>query len=79
MVTRRRVKHEKSFKDRLIEEATKFRDAAERLPPGTQRELLIKRVQQAERAAEMNDWLSAPGLSPPPVSLSRLGVAKQND
>lgn len=69
--SRRRVKQTKTFKDRLIEEAARFRAAADKLPPGTERELLMKRVYQAERAVEMSDWLSRPSGSPP-ASLSNL-------
>jgi hypothetical protein len=34
---RRRIKQTRSFTDRLIEEAAKFRKAADKLPPGTER------------------------------------------
>lgn len=57
---RRRIKHTKTFKERLMDEAAKCREAAERLPPGTERELLMKRVQQAEKAAQISDWLTKP-------------------
>jgi hypothetical protein len=67
MAERRRIKHEKTFKQRLAEEAVKFQEAADKLPPGTARELLLKRVRQAETAANFNDWLSSPGLHPPPA------------
>jgi hypothetical protein len=63
---RRRTKHAKTFKERLIEEAARFREAAEQLPPGTERELLMKRVRQAESAAEISDWLGKPQAVPPP-------------
>ena len=63
---RRRVKHTSSFKERLAEEARKFREAAEREPPGSMsRELLLRRVSQAETAMRVNDWLRSPGLQPP--------------
>jgi len=71
---RRRVRHTKTFKVRLLEEAARLRAAADRLPPGTERELLMKRMHQAQRAAEMSDWLSAPSGSPP-ASLSNLPKA----
>ena len=51
---RRRVKHEKTFEERLAE-AQRFREAAARTPPGTPRELLLKRVRQAETALHIND------------------------
>jgi hypothetical protein len=62
---RRRVKHEKTFAERLAEEAERFRDAAAKLPPGTERELLLKRARQAEAAAHLNEWLRSPGLQSP--------------
>lgn len=54
---RRRIKHEATFGERLAEEAAQFRKAAEEAPPGTARELLLKRARQAETAARINDWL----------------------
>jgi hypothetical protein len=62
MQKRRRIKHEKSFKQRLAEEAQRFREAAEVIPPGMARELLMKRVRMAEAAAHMNQWLKLPSL-----------------
>jgi hypothetical protein len=34
MAERRRIKHEKTFEERLAEEAVRFRDAAQDLPQG---------------------------------------------
>ena len=62
---RRRNKDTTSFAKRLLEEAAKFREAAERLPPGTERELLMKRVRQAKAAVQINDWLATPGAESP--------------
>jgi len=63
---RRRVKHEATFEERLAEEAIRFKEAAEKQPPGsTARELLLRRARQAETASHINDWLSSPGLQPP--------------
>lgn len=47
----------------LMDGAAKCREAAERLPPGRERELLMKRVQQAEKTAQISDWLN-PGPAP---------------
>jgi hypothetical protein len=60
MQKRRRIKHEKTFEERLAEEAHRFREAAEALPPGTAQELLLRRARQAESAAHLNQWLKAP-------------------
>lgn len=65
MAERRRTKHEKTFEERLAEEAARFSDAAQDLPPGMQRELLLRRARQAETASRMSDWLRSPGLQRP--------------
>jgi len=65
MQKRRRIKHEKTFQERLAEEAQRFREAAQALPPGTAQELLLRRARQAETASHINDWLQSPGLQPP--------------
>ena len=63
---RRRVKHTSSFEERLAVKAKKFREAAEREPPGSlSRELLLRRGRQAETASRVNDWLRSPGLRSP--------------
>ena len=63
---RRRIKHEKTFQERLAEEAQRFREAAQKLPPGSHaQELLLRRARQAESASHMNEWLTSPGLQPP--------------
>ena len=63
---RRRVKHTATFEERLAEEAIKFKEAAEKQPPGcTARELLLRRARQAETASHISNWLSSPGLQPP--------------
>ncbi|GIQ75365.1 hypothetical protein BraRD5C2_38060 [Bradyrhizobium sp. RD5-C2] len=59
---RRRIKHEKSSREHLAEEAQYFRDEALKLPPGTARELLLRRARQTETASRMDDWLKSPGL-----------------
>jgi len=62
---RRHVKQTQSFEERLAEEAERFRKAAEEVPPGQARELLLKRARQAATAAHMNEWLTSPGLKSP--------------
>ena len=59
---RKHVKHTTTFAERLAEEAKRFKEAAEQQPPGSlARELLMRRVRQAEAASHMNDLLSSPG------------------
>jgi hypothetical protein len=62
---RRRFKRTATFEERLLEEAARFRRAAEDLPHGAARDLLLRRARQAETAAHISDWLSSPGLQPP--------------
>ncbi|XIA63295.1 hypothetical protein ACFIOY_12180 [Bradyrhizobium sp. TZ2] len=65
MGSRGRIKHEKTFEERLAEEAQRFKEAADKLPPGRARELLLRRARQAETASRINNWLRSPGLQPP--------------
>jgi len=65
MAERRRIKHQKTFEERLAEEAVRFKAAAKDLPPGMERELLLRRARQAETASRMSDWLRSPGLQRP--------------
>jgi hypothetical protein len=65
MQKRRWFKHEKTFQLRLAEEATRLREAAAKLPPGRQRDLLLRRARQTDTAAHINEWLTSPGLQPP--------------
>ena len=63
---RRRVKHIATFEERLAQEAIKFKEAADKQPIGSMaRELLLRRVRQAETASHISQWLSSPGLQPP--------------
>jgi hypothetical protein len=62
---RRRVKHTASFGERLAEEAKRLREQAKTLPPGAEREELMRKARQAETASRMNEWLTSPGLQPP--------------
>jgi hypothetical protein len=62
---RRRIKHEKTFQERLAEEAVLFQELAARTPPGMQKELYLRRARQAETASHIDSWLKSPGLQPP--------------
>jgi hypothetical protein len=48
-----------------MEEAAKFREGAERLAPGTERDLLLKRICQAEQATQIIEWLARPNAAVP--------------
>ena len=62
---RRRIKHDKTFQERQAEEALRFREAAEKLPPGSHaQELLLRRARQAETASHINERLKSLELQP---------------
>jgi hypothetical protein len=65
MPTRRRIKHDKTFEERLAEEAKRFREAAREAQPGMARELLLRRARQMEAASRLNEWLRSPGMRAP--------------
>jgi hypothetical protein len=65
VIRRRRIKHEASFKDRLLKSAQDAREEAARLPPGDARDRLLQRARQNETAANIDTWISSPGSRPP--------------
>ena len=54
-----------SLEQRLAEEARRLREQAKRLPPGPDRERLLRKVREDEMVAQMADWIASPGLQPP--------------
>lgn len=65
IIKRNRVKHERSFEERLLGAAREAREAARRLPPGKKRETLLRSARDTEAAAGINKWISSPGLELP--------------
>ena len=59
---RRQFKQTQSPEIRLAEEAKRLRREAKLLPSGAKRDEIIRKARQAETAANMQKWLSAPGL-----------------
>jgi hypothetical protein len=58
----RRPEHQFTLQDRIIVWARQVRAQAAALPPGPDRELLLKKVQQAETALHLENWTHSPGL-----------------
>ena len=54
-----------STEERLVQEAEQVKAAAETLPPGAARDLLLKKARQARTAANIDKWADSPGLRPP--------------
>ena len=65
VMRRRKVKHETSFEARLLQHAQEARAAAHRLPPGKKREQLLRQARASETAAQIDRWISSPGLRAP--------------
>ena len=65
MIKRRRVKQQFSLEERLARESKAAREKARFLPPGRDREILLRRARQHELAASLSEWLRSPGLRRP--------------
>jgi hypothetical protein len=65
IIRRPRIKHEASFKDRLLKSAQEAREQAALLPPGAERDRLLQKARQNETAANIDTWISSPGSRPP--------------
>ena len=60
MVARRsRFKPSLSLKDRLASFAEEVRAKAARLPPGTEKDDLLRRAGKADTAARLDDWANS--------------------
>jgi hypothetical protein len=65
MQRRRRVKHQFTFQDRIVSWTKEVRAQAAELPPGPGRDMLLKKVRQAETAMHLEDWARPTELQPP--------------
>ena len=65
MTKRRRFKQQLTLQDRISAWTKKVEEQAETLPPGPERNALIKKARQAEIANHLDDWAKSPGLQPP--------------
>jgi hypothetical protein len=64
MVQRRRFKQKLSFQDRLASFAKTARKAAALLPPGAEKDELLRKALRADTAAHLSEWSDSPGLKP---------------
>ncbi|MET4487021.1 hypothetical protein [Bradyrhizobium sp. LA7.1] len=65
MQQRRRFKQTISLEARLAKEAKRLREEAKALPPGLERDLILRKARQAETGSHISEWLASPGLRPP--------------
>ncbi|RTE89280.1 MULTISPECIES: hypothetical protein [Bradyrhizobium] len=65
MLKRRRFKQQLTLQDRLSAWVKQIKEDAASLPPGPERDALLKKARQAELANHLHDWVKSPGLQPP--------------
>ena len=65
MLTRRRSKQSESLQDRLMKFAKEAREKASRLPPGSEREDMLRKARQADTASHVEDWVNSLELQSP--------------
>jgi hypothetical protein len=65
MLKRRRFKQTLSLSERLVQDVEHLKTQLATLPPGPERDHLVKRIRQNEIAANIDQWLKSPGLQPP--------------
>ena len=53
------------LQDRLALHALRLKEEAQALPPGAERDAMIRRARQVEPASHLQDWLLSPGLRAP--------------
>jgi hypothetical protein len=54
-----------SFDERLAQQARRVREQARTMPPGIERESLLRKARQTETALQVNEWLASRGSQPP--------------
>jgi hypothetical protein len=62
---RYRFEQSLSSEERLDVEAKQLRQEASCLPPGREREFLLRKARQDEITSHLTEWLSSPGLQSP--------------
>lgn len=65
MLGRHHSKQAMPFKDRLTAFAEEARQKATELPPGPERDEMLKKARQADTACHLDAWANSPGLRPP--------------
>lgn len=65
IVKRKRARHVRTFEERLLDAARQARELARDLPPGKERETLLRSAHDNEAAARISRWITSPGLKSP--------------
>jgi hypothetical protein len=61
----RRLKQSSTFEFRLEQEVISLRKQADGMPLSIRRDELLRKANQIDLAAQVNKWLSSPGLRAP--------------
>jgi hypothetical protein len=64
-LTKNELASRPAFGERVSRAAKDLEDQAWRVPPGPERDALLRRARQMDVANHMNEWLSSPGLQAP--------------
>ncbi len=54
-----------TIEEKWHQQSEAAKNEAQRLPPGKERDALIRKARQLETASQINQWLSSPELRPP--------------
>jgi hypothetical protein len=65
VLKRNRRKNLTGTTERLLASAAEARAQASLMPPGPERQELLRKAREAETTAHLNDWLTSPGLQQP--------------
>ena len=65
MQKRRRFKQQLTLQYRIAAWSKQVEEQAAALPPGPDRDALLKKARQAEVCNNIEGWLRSPGLQPP--------------
>ena len=64
MQRRRRFKHQTTLQDRIAGWAAGVRERANEMQPGPERDGLLMKLNQAQTAMNLEDWVNSTGLQP---------------
>lgn len=62
---KRRRSQPHTFADQIASEKAKAEAEAAKLKPGSAKDALLKKIDQLDTAAHINEWLTSPGLRTP--------------
>ena len=65
MIERLRFRQTEILEERLAAEAKRLREEAMSLPPGAERERVLREARQAETGSHVSEWLRSAGVRGP--------------